>query len=407
MSDVRTLNILLHGKKIGVLTLLPNEQTVFSFDDSYINDKNRATLSLSFEDKSGEFVPAVKPSRIQVPPFFSNLLPEGPLRDYLAAHAGVKSAREFFLLWALGEDLPGAITAEAGDDGEWPPVAQRDKSEDYTPDFMRFSLAGVQLKFSGIMKPKGGLTIPAKGIGGSWIVKLPSSHYEDVPENEFAMMELARKMGMEIPEVHLVPMDKVVGLPGDLGKLKGNHALAVKRFDRNDDGSKVHIEDFAQVFSIYPDHKYEKASYKNIAEVLSIRVGTKSVEEYIRRLVFSTLIGNADMHLKNWSLIYPDQKEPTLSPGYDFLSTIPYIADKTMALKYVKTKFMADLSLQLLSYMSAKAMLPERLVLKTAKETVERFRDLWEVEKNNLPVNKETIEIISKNAERIRLYHEV
>ncbi len=406
MSDLRTLNIFLHDQKIGVLTLLPSDQTIFSFDENYINDAKRATLSLSFEDKNGDFIPAVKPSQIQVPPFFSNLLPEGPLRDYLAEHAGVNAKREFFLLWALGEDLPGAITAQAGDEGDWPPISRRQEAGAFTPDFMRFSLAGVQLKFSGVMKPKGGLTIPAKGIGGSWIVKLPSPQYDAVPENEFAMMTLAGQMGMDVPEVKLVDMSKISGLPNDLGKIKGEMALAVKRFDRTDDG-KVHMEDFAQVFGVYPDHKYEKASYKNIAEVISMRVGTQGVEEYIRRLVFCTLIGNADMHLKNWSLIYPDMREPKLSPAYDLLSTIPYIADKTMALKYVKTKYMADLSLELLSYMSTKAMLPEKLVLKIAKDTVQNFREVWAKEKSNLPINKETVDIISKNTERIRLYQEV
>lgn len=407
MSDIRTLNIKLHGRKIGILTLLPSEQTIFSFDEEYVSDVRRDTLSLSFENKNGDFVPAVKPSRIQVPPFFSNLLPEGPLRGYLAEHAGVNSKREFFLLWALGEDLPGAITAEAGDDGNWPPKSQKTESEAFAPDFMRFSLAGVQLKFSGVMQPKGGLTIPAKGIGGSWIVKLPSPQYDAVPENEFSMMTLAAKMGMDVPEIKLVDMDKISGLPDDLGNLKGKKALAVKRFDRAEDGGKVHMEDFAQVFSVYPEHKYETASYKNIAEVIAMRVGTQGVAEYIRRLVFCTLTGNADMHLKNWSLIYPDRREPKLSPAYDLLSTIPYIADKTMALKYVKTKFMADLSLELFIYMSAKAMLPQRLVLKTAKETVQIFCEIWEKEKYNLPINKETVDIISKNAERIRLYNEV
>ena len=53
---------------------------------------------------------------------------------------------------------------------------------------LRFSLAGVQLKFSAVMEASGGLTIPAGGMGGSWIVKLPSARFAAVPENEFAML---------------------------------------------------------------------------------------------------------------------------------------------------------------------------------------------------------------------------
>lgn len=405
MTEPRTLNISLHDEKIGTLTLLPNEQSIFTFEESYVNDAKRSTLSLSFENKQGDFEPAVKPSRVQIPPFFSNLLPEGLLRDYLAERAGVNAKREFFLLWALGEDLPGAVTASA--DSDWLPSASNEEKPSFTPDFMRFSLAGVQLKFSGMMQPQGGLTIPVKGIGGSWIIKLPSPQYDAVPENEFAMMKLAAKMGMDVPEVQLVPLDKISGLPENLGELKGREALAVKRFDRTDDGGKVHMEDFAQIFSIYPDHKYEKANYKNIAEVIATRIGTEGVAEYIQRLVFCTLIGNADMHLKNWSVIYPDKREPLLAPAYDLLSTIPYITDKTMALRFVKTKNMADLSLELLSYMSSKAMLPEHLVLKTAKETVVQFRDAWQNEIKHLPISGATADIIWKNAERIRLWKEV
>ena len=132
---------------------------------------------------------------------------------------------------------------------------------------LRFSLAGVQLKFSGVMEATGGLTIPAEGVGGSWIVKLPSMQFNGVPENEYAMLELARRMGIDVPEVRLVPLNEIAGLPEDLARLAG-HALAVKRFDRTDKGGAVHSEDFAQVFGLYPERKYERASYRNIAEVL-------------------------------------------------------------------------------------------------------------------------------------------
>ena len=65
-----------------------------------------------------------------MPPFFSNLLPEGHLRDYLAERAGVNPKREFFLLWVLGRDLPGALTIEAADGEAWPPGADGDAAAD-------------------------------------------------------------------------------------------------------------------------------------------------------------------------------------------------------------------------------------------------------------------------------------
>lgn len=202
---------------------------------------------------------------------------------------------------------------------------------------MRFSLAGVQLKFSAVNEASGGLTIPAKGVGGSWIVKLPSREYERVPENEYAMMTLARKIGIDVPAVQLVDINTIRKLPDGIGTLAG-HALAIERFDRLSDGTAVHIEDFAQVFGVYPARKYKKASYSNIAGVVATESGERDVAEFIRRLTFNTLIGNADMHLKNWSVIYPDRHNAVLAPAYDYVSTIAYIRDREAALNFSRTK---------------------------------------------------------------------
>lgn len=276
----------------------------------------------------------LRPTQTLVPPFFSNLLPEGPLRAHLAEQAGINPKREFFLLWVLGRDLPGALTVRPADGDAWPPTRNGDRPEDgeraHRSAVLRFALlAGVQLKFSAVKN--GSLTIPAAGVGGPWIVKLPSTQFEGVLENEYAMM-LAAGLGIDVPEVQLLDVDAIEGLPAGIGKLPGQ-AFAVKRFDRTDEGP-VHIEDFAQVFGVFPENKYEKATYRSITTVLGTETGNEGIAEFIRRPVFSTLIGNADMHLKNWSLIYRDRRSPGLSPAYDLVSTIPYIPDEKAALKY-------------------------------------------------------------------------
>ena len=58
------------------------------------------------------------------------------------------------------------------------------------------------MKFSAVSEVSGGLTNPAKGVGGSWIVKLPSTKYDGVPENEYSMMTLARMIGMDVPPLN-------------------------------------------------------------------------------------------------------------------------------------------------------------------------------------------------------------
>lgn len=395
MPDVSILDVRLHNQSIGSLTLLPGDRTIFAFNDSYVADENRPTLSLSFKDDMGGLLTRIAPTQRVIPPFFSNLLPEGPLRKYLAERASVNQQREFFLLWALGQDLPGALSIHPAEGEAMPPEAA-DAIAANGSNALRFSLAGVQLKFSAYKNvgKAGGLTIPAEGVGGSWIVKLPSQQFAGVPENEFSMMTIASKIGMDVPEIRLLELGEIANIPEGIGELRGK-ALAIKRFDRTENGP-VHIEDFAQVFGVFPDDKYKKRNYRSIAEVLAIETTDADVAEYFRRLVFSTLIGNADMHLKNWSLIYPDGRTPMLAPAYDLLSTIPYIKDDSAALNYARTRKMVELSIDELRYMAAKARVPEKLVVSTARETVDRFRSVWEAEKAHLPLANAVITAVEE-----------
>lgn len=244
---------------------------MFAFTEAYVADQDRPTLSLSFKDAFGNLIVDVRPVQTRLPVFFANLLPEGPMRDYLAARAGVKPEREFFLLAVLGRDLPGAVEIQAAggalrldDQGA---ITADAGAAGGSESALRFSLAGVQLKFSAVKGAAGGLTIPADGVGGFWIVKLPSTKYPNVPENEFVMMEIARRVGISVPETALVPINKISGLPAGINTV-GEHAYVIRRFDRATNGERIHIEDFAQVFAVYPERKYERASYRNIAEVI-------------------------------------------------------------------------------------------------------------------------------------------
>ncbi len=404
MADVNVLDVLLHDKPIGTLIRVDDDRILFAFKDAYVADKDRPALGLAFKDQLGELITAFRPTRTRLMPFFSNLLPEGHMRAYLAERAGVKPVREFFLLWVLGMDLPGAITVRPADGEAWPPnergTAEDGDYDDCRSNALRFSLAGVQLKFSAIDEISSGLTIPAKGIGGSWIVKLPSREFAGVPENEFSMMTLARLIGMDVPMMRLVNVDAIRNLPDGIGTLKGQ-ALAIERFDRLPDGGAVHMEDFAQIFDIYPEEKYENASARSIGRVIGAEGSEADVAEFIRRLTFNVLIGNADMHLKNWSLIYPDRRHAALAPAYDFVSTIAYITDDKSALNFSRTRRFTEYSEDELSHLAAKARLPERLVLDTARETVALFHQHWHAEKANLPFAAEVVQAVEAHVKTI------
>jgi serine/threonine-protein kinase HipA len=366
--------------------------STISGEDQYIANTARPTLSLSFKDSLDNLITDHKPVQTRLMPFFSNLLPEGHLRRYLAEHAGVNPRREFFLLWALGKDLPGALTIRPLDGASWPPdasdssaVQRRDRE-----NALRFSLAGVQLKFSAVEESRHGLTIPAKGVGGSWIVKLPAREFEGVAENEYSMMTLARLIGIDVPAVKLVDVGTIHNLPIDIQTIKGN-AFAIERFDRVKNGGSVHLEDFAQVFGVYPEDKYRKASYMNIASVIATEGGDQDIAEFIRRLTFNVLIGNADMHLKNWSMIYPDRRGAVLAPAYDFVSTVAYLDDNSAALTFSRTKRFDQFTEDEISHLANRARLPQKLAIDTARETVSLFHEHWVAQKRHLPLSKNVI----------------
>jgi len=397
-ANLNALAVRLYGRQIGIITRLAGERQLFAFEQDYVDDPNRPTLSLSFKSTTGGVVTRARPFSRRVPPFFANLLPEGPLRSYLAKKADVNADREFFLLAVLGADLPGAVVVEPTDAKHHADDGHDSETEDpvHAPKgALRFSLAGVQLKFSAVMEASGGLTIPAGGTGGSWIVKLPSARYVGVPENEHAMLELARRIGMEVPKNELIAIDKIKGLPEESGTV-GKVALAVERFDRRADGTRVHMEDFAQVFGLYPNDKYEHRSYANIASVLWAETGQEATYEFVRRVVFSVLIGNADMHLKNWSLLYPDRRKPVLSPAYDFVSTIPYLPNDTLGLNFGGSRDMGEITKDQIRRFADTARIPVSPVWEIVTETAERTVANWKTLEHRDALPKEFRAAIEK-----------
>lgn len=382
LQKLNALGVHLHDRRIGIINRLAGDSHIFAFEQDYIDDPNRPTLSLSYKSRTGGLVTTVRPVSRRLPPFFSNLLPEGHLRDYLAQKAGVKKEREFYLMAVLGADLAGAVTVQPMDGGESEhdhdhDLHQHHEDEDQQQkNVLRFSLAGVQLKFSAVMEASGGLTVPAHGVGGSWIVKLPSTQYASVAENEYAMLELARATGIQVPPIRLVPVAEIEGLPPDVARLKGS-ALAIERFDRAAGGRRIHVEDFAQVFGLLPDDKYGERSYANIASVLWAETGEEGTYEFVRRLVFSVLIGNGDMHLKNWSLVYPRGRKPVLSPAYDFVSTLPYIPGDTLALSFGKTKSLEGVTVDQVRRFADTGRLPMKPVMDIVRDTVGKTQLGW------------------------------
>lgn len=369
--------VLLQGVRIGSIHQR-GDVARFVFDPGYWDDPNRNVLGLWFEDDPRRSPQAA----LRLPPWFSNLLPEGTLREWIARDQGVAADRELQLLLRIGRDLPGAVEVVASDAAfdpdlleELPSSATLERGRDAR---WKFSLAGVGLKFS-LLKQNERLTIPASGELGDWIVKLPDARYADVPTNEFATMILARAVGVDIPDVALVHRDELPVLPARAWPSSEDVAFAIARFDRAPGGQRIHIEDMAQVRGFYDTAKYT-GSFETVGALIYRNRDTDSLREFVRRLTFNVLVGNGDAHLKNWSLIYHDGRIPTLSPAYDLVSTAPYASPDVpddLGLSFGGTKVMDRIGRSSFRKFQDKLDVGAADVLEVVDETVARFQSVW------------------------------
>jgi serine/threonine-protein kinase HipA len=200
------------------------------------------------------------------------------------------------------------------------------------------------------------------------------------------MLRWAAEVGIEVPEIQLVPVSFVAGLPPEVGALPEQQALAIKRFDRGNQGARIHIEDFAQVRNVYPNRKYKDGNYETVGRIVYSLTGAAGFEEFLRRLVFNVAIGNGDAHLKNWSLIYRDGVRAELAPAYDLVATVLYMAEDELALNLAKSKRFEDVSLPSFRRLAEKAEFEGSRAEEIVRSTVARVRETWRRLSPDLPL---------------------
>ncbi|MDT0302652.1 type II toxin-antitoxin system HipA family toxin [Streptomonospora wellingtoniae] len=370
--------VLLHGDRVGTIHQR-GDHTRFVFTEDHLRAPERAILGLRFEeDLAGRHAAALR-----LPPWFSNLLPEGALRQWIADDRGVSADREMELLAQVGHDLPGAVQVLPCDDEgfrglDWDEHSDPPRAPGGAFDHpeMRFSLAGVALKFS-MLAENDRLTLPAYGQGGDWIVKLPDRAYSDVPRNEHAMMTLAGAVGIDVPEVRLYHRDELDTLPARIWPDHEDLAYAVRRFDRDEHRRPVHIEDLAQVRGIYPNEKYN-GNYETAASLIYRRHDVAALREFTRRLAFNVLISNGDAHLKNWSLIYRDPRRPTLAPAYDLVCTSAYMGEgETLGMKFAGSRRFGDVTVRSFDRLEKRLGAEGADLSETAAALADRVRTAW------------------------------
>jgi len=143
-------------------------------------------------------------------------------------------------------------------------------------------------------------------LGGNYILKPPSEHYPEMPQNEHVTMRIAETFGIQV-------------VPSTLIRLKsGELSYLTKRMDRKPDGSKIHMLDMFQITEAFDKYK---GSMEKVGKALRTYSSNTLLDQlfFFELTLFSFLTGNNDMHLKNFSMVQSDLGW-LLAPAYDLLN---------------------------------------------------------------------------------------
>ncbi|MDR3448447.1 MAG: type II toxin-antitoxin system HipA family toxin [Alphaproteobacteria bacterium] len=317
------------GRVTGCLYLGPDGDTQFAYDAEWLADSTAPALSFSLPKQAEPF------NRRACQPFFGGILPEEGQRTAIARALGVSADNEFRLLEYLGGEVAGALTLLP--EGETPPLRSAAAPKllsdvdlvqllDHLPmrpmlageDGLRLSLAGAQSKLP-VLVIDGQIALPAPGQPTSHILKPPIARFAGTTENEYFCMSLARAVGLEVAPVEM----RTVG---------ERSFLLITRYDRAigpaGELTRLHQEDFAQALGVPSHRKYASEGGPNFPDCFALlrRAATRPPRDILRLLdaaIFNLIIGNADAHAKNFSLLHKGGAI-TLAPLYDLLSTILY-----------------------------------------------------------------------------------
>lgn len=266
---------------------------------------------------------------LQVSAFIEGLLPEGNLRRYIASEAGVAMNDTMALLERVGADCAGAIQFLAA--GATPGTGQVRKltkkeldsliselptyhlPEGATP---QASLAGIQDKVLLVALPDGGWGWPEAGAASTHIIKPEplGGAVKHLIQTEDWALRVARRAGLGAAESRLERFEE-------------REAIVVVRYDRSPEGHRLHQEDFCQALGLDPQAKYESTSeatrlgsrLRRIARAAAPRAldpdGFRL--ELLQAVTFNVVIGNADAHSKNYSLMIGRDGNVSLAPIYD------------------------------------------------------------------------------------------
>ncbi len=331
MADAisKMLDVFWGDTLVGAYDRFKSGSERFTYSRDYLSLPSACPISYSLPLQATSF------SGPELRPFFAGLLPEESQRSRIASYLEIAETDDFAFLETLGGECAGALTILPH--GETPGR--------YTEDFvsmthaeladilatlplrpmlvgergLRLSLAGAQSKLPVVVR-NGRIGLPVGGGPSTHILKPELSEwFKGIALNEHCCMTLARHLGIPVPRTEFM---KIGRFP----------CLLVERYDRMVDAEtgrivRIHQEDFCQALGRMPERKYQVDGGPIVREIVRlVRSGWSTapaldVLAFVDLLMFNAIIGNADAHGKNYSMLYRSGSR-RLAPGYDLVSTV-------------------------------------------------------------------------------------
>ena len=325
MTADRALTVWIEQRRVG---LLAEHTGLWRFDyyPAWLQAADGFDLSPALARAQGSIIDGASQRPVQW--FFDNLLPEEAARTLLAREAQIHGEDAFALLAHYGAESAGALTLLS--DGEMPAagglrpldattlharIARLPQASLAADAPKRMSLAGAQHKLAVVLRD-GELFEPVGNTPSTHILKPDHRDTEDYPHsvaNEWFVMQLAGRIGLDVPAVELRRVPDPVYL--------------IERFDRHASHGAVrrrHAIDACQLLGLDRLFKYRAANIGALTRVAgACRSRALTRQNIYRWLVFNLLVGNHDAHLKNLSFLV-DSGGIALAPHYDLLCTVLY-----------------------------------------------------------------------------------
>lgn len=312
----------------GVLSIDRGGAMHFVYAPEWLVDDNAPPLSQALPKQAEPFGDHLCKA------VFGGLLPEEGQRTAIARALGVSPDNPFRLLAALGGDVAGALAFLP--EGENPPSPEQGPGHEPLGDQAlaellerlprvpmlageggaRLSLAGAQSKLPVVVTRAGGIAVPHPGEPSTHLIKPEPERFPSLAANEAFYLALARQIGLDAAQA-------------EWRIAAGKPLLLVTRYDRepgSNETRRLHQEDLAQALGVPSNRKYasEGGPVFNDCFALLRRAATRPAREVLKladAAIFNAIIGNADAHAKNFSLLRRADGEVVLAPLYDLVAT--------------------------------------------------------------------------------------